>query len=101
MCQIALVDSHLERSCPINKIITIRVDLAKFAFQVHNVGTLGRALFRRQLRRSQFLLFFERLPGNLAGMEVCTTPHHWPREFCAKIARNKIENRNFTVSIVS
>ena len=85
MCQIALVDNHLERSCPINKIITIRVDLEKSAFQVHDVGTSGRALFRRQLRRSQFLSFFERLRGNLADMEVFTTLHHWPREFCAII----------------
>lgn len=35
---------------------------------------------RRQLRRSQFLAFFEGLPRCLVGMEACAGAHHWGRQ---------------------
>ncbi len=51
-----------------NEIITIGVDLAKSVFQLHGVDAEGRVVLRRQLRRSQMLEFFQRLPGCLIGL---------------------------------
>ena len=34
----------------------------------------------RQLRRSQMLEFFQRLPPCLIGMEACASAHYWARE---------------------
>jgi len=61
-------------------VITIGVDLAKSVFQVHGVDAEGTVVVRRQLRRRQVLLFFEKLPPCLVGMEACATAHHWGRE---------------------
>jgi len=66
-----------------NEVITIGVDLAKSVFQVHGVDAAGETVIRRQLRRSQVLPFFERLPSCLVGMEACATAHHWAREVTA------------------
>lgn len=64
-----------------NKITTIGVDLAKSVFQLHGVDGEGTVVLRRQLRRSQMLEFFQRLPdGCLIGMEACAGAHYWARE---------------------
>jgi len=62
------------------KITTIGIDLAKSVFQLHGVDAEGRALLRRQLRRSQMLEFFQRQPACLIGMEACASAHYWARE---------------------
>lgn len=59
---------------------TIGLDLAKNVFQVHGVDTEGTVICRRQLRRSQVLVFFARLGPCLVGMEACAGAHHWARE---------------------
>jgi len=58
---------------------TVGVDLAKNVIQVHGVDADGKAVLRRQLRRNQFLSFFEGRPGCLIGMEACSGAHHWGR----------------------
>jgi transposase len=63
-----------------NEVTTIGVDLAKSVSQVHGVDASGRTMIRRQLRRSQVLPFFEKLPPCLVGIEACATSHHWARE---------------------
>ena len=63
-----------------NEVTTIGLDLAKNVFQVHGVDGGGSTVFRRQLRRSQVLRFFERQPACLVGIEACATSHHWARE---------------------
>jgi transposase len=63
-----------------NEVTTIGLDLAKNVFQVHGVDASGRAVVRRQLRRSQVLPFFERRAPCLVGIEACATSHHWARE---------------------
>ena len=65
------------------QVTTIGIDLAKSVFQVHGIDALGGVVIRRQLRRSQVLRFFARLPSCLVGMEACATSHHWARELCA------------------
>lgn len=63
-----------------NDISTIGIDLAKSVFQLHGVDVESRVLLRRQLRRSQMLEFFQRLPPSLIGMEACASAHYWARE---------------------
>ena len=63
-----------------DKISTLGIDLAKSVFQLHGVDADGRVLLRRQLRRSQMLEFFQRLPPCLIGMEACASAHYWARE---------------------
>jgi transposase len=62
------------------EITTIGVDLAKNVFQLHGVTADGSVALRRQVRRSQVLEFFARLPPCLIGMEACAGAHFWARE---------------------
>jgi transposase len=79
-----LVDSKTsEREPSMGEITTIGVDLAKHVFQVHGVDSDGVAVLRKQLRRSQVLSFFSRLPRCVVGMEACATAHYWARELDA------------------
>jgi transposase len=63
-----------------NEVSTVGVDLAKSVFQLHGVDDMGKPVLRRQLRRSQMLEVFQRLPGCLVGMEACASAHYWARE---------------------
>lgn len=63
-----------------NEVSIVGVDLAKSVFQLHGVDETGKPVLRRQLRRSQMLEFFQRLPGCLVGMEACASAHYWSRE---------------------
>jgi transposase len=59
------------------QVTTIGLDLAKSVFQLHGVDAEGRPILRRQLRRSQMLEVFQRLPACLVGMEACASAHYW------------------------
>jgi transposase len=61
-------------------ITTIGLDLAKNVFQIHGVDANGKAVLRKQLKRSQILAFFANLPPCLVGMEACAGAHYWARE---------------------
>lgn len=65
------------------KITTIGLDLAKNVFQVHGADADGAPVLRRKLRRAEVLVFFEKLPPCLVGMEACGGSHHWAREIAA------------------
>jgi len=43
------------------KITTIGIDLAKEIFQIHGVDMHGKAVLRKQLRRSEIARFFANL----------------------------------------
>lgn len=62
-----------------SELATVGIDLAKSVFQIHGIDERGRVLVRRQLRRSQLLAFFEKLPRCLVGMEACAGAHDWGR----------------------
>lgn len=64
------------------KITTIGIDLAKEVFQIHGVDMYGKALLRKQLRRSEMSKFFANLEPCLIGMEACGSSHHWARKLC-------------------
>ena len=69
------------------QITRVGVDLAKNVFQVHGVDSRGRQVFKRQLKRSNWLkALTEKLePGCEIGMEACGGAHHWAREL--RVAR--------------
>ena len=65
------------------KITTVGLDLAKSVFQVHGVDVRGKAVLRKQLKRSEMATFFANLPPCLIGMEACSSAHHWARKLVA------------------
>ena len=65
------------------QVTTVGLDIAKHVFQVHGIDGTGQVLSRRQLRRSEMISFFRRLPPCLIGMEACSTAHFWARELVA------------------
>jgi transposase len=65
------------------KITTSGIDVAKTVFQVHGVDERGKVLLRRQIRRSQLVLFFSKLEPCLSGIEACASSHHWARKLGA------------------
>src|SRR6201990_1886880 len=66
-------------------ITTIGLDIAKSVFQVHGVDATGEVVIRRQLKRRYVLVFFQKLPACLVGIEACATSHHWSRELQALV----------------
>jgi len=62
------------------KITTIGIDLAKEVFQIHGVDMHGKAVLRKQLRRSEMAKFFANLDSCLIGMEACGSSHYWARK---------------------
>ena len=63
------------------KLIRVGVDLAKNVFQVHGVDRGEKAVWRRRLRREDWIkVLTERVePGCEIGMEACGGAHHWAR----------------------
>lgn len=66
-----------------DKISTIGLDIAKRVFQVDGRDAAGQTVLRRQLRRSEVLKFFRKLPPCVVGMEACGSAHYWGREIAA------------------
>jgi len=67
------------------KLSYVGVDLAKNAFQLHGVDNYGQAVWRRRLRRQQWLRVLRETaePGCIIGMEACSGAHHWARQLQA------------------
>src|ERR1039458_9012705 len=61
-------------------ITTVGIDLAKLVFQVHGGDARGKAVLRKQLKRSQVSAFFAQLAPCLIGMEACGGAHFWARK---------------------
>src|SRR5256714_7313352 len=64
-------------------ITTIGLDIAKSVFQVHGVDAAGQVVIRRQLKRRYVVLFFQKLPQCVVGIEACASSHYWSRELQA------------------
>lgn len=62
-------------------VTRIGLDLAKQVFQVHGVDRQEQVMLKRQLKRSQVLSFFAKLPACKIGMEACAGAHYWGRQF--------------------
>lgn len=67
------------------KIIRVGVDLAKNVFQVHGVDRDEKTVWRRKLKRDEWLkvLLKNIEPGGEVGMEACGGAHHWARQLQA------------------
>ena len=76
------------------KITRVGVDLAKNIFQVHGVDRSGRGVWKRQLKRANWLKVLSETvePGCEVGMEACGGSHHWARE---------LRSRGYQVKLVS
>jgi len=61
-------------------VTAVGIDLAKLVFQVHGVGGHGKAVIRKQLKRTEVAKFFANLPACLIGMEACSSAHYWARK---------------------
>jgi len=67
------------------KLSYVGVDLAKNVFQLHGVDRSGKAVWRRRLRRHQWLAALMKAADTscVIGMEACTGAHHWARQLQA------------------
>jgi transposase len=76
------------------EITRVGVDLAKNVFQVHGVDRRGRCVWKRQLKRSNWLrALCEKLEaGCEIGMEACSGAHHWARA---------LRERGFSVKLIA
>ena len=80
MCPVGCCEDSQQEAPSIDNVTTLGIDLAKSVFQLHGVDARGKVLLRRQLRRSQMLEFFQRLPPCLIGIEACASAHYRARE---------------------
>jgi transposase len=64
-------------------VTTIGLDIAKSVFQIHAVDAGGQVVIRRKLKRRYVLMFFQKLPPCLVGIEACASSHYWSRELGA------------------
>jgi transposase len=55
------------------KITTIRLDIAKHAFQVYGINGARATVSRCKMRRDVVVGFFKALPPCLIGIEACAT----------------------------
>lgn len=61
------------------KPIRIGIDTSKHVFQLHGVDAAEKPVLRRQLRRADMLMFFERLPPTSIALEACGASHNLAR----------------------
>ena len=75
------------------KLSYVGVDLAKNVFQLHGVDRSGKAVWRRRLRRHQWMSVLLKTvePGCVIGMEACSGAHHWARE---------LQSHGYTVKLI-
>jgi transposase len=61
------------------ELTRVGIDTSKYVFTLHGVDAAGRAVLRRNLRRREFVAFFEKLPPIEVVLEACGGSHHWGR----------------------
>ena len=62
-----------------SEITRIAIDTSKSVFTLHAVDANNRPVLRRNLRRSELIAFFRKLPAIEVVMEACGGSHHWGR----------------------
>jgi len=75
------------------KLSRVGIDLAKNVYQLHGVDRFGKTIWKRRLKRDQWLkaLLDKIEPGCEIGMEACASAHHWGRE---------LQSRGYTVKLM-
>lgn len=68
------------------EIIRVGVDLAKSVFQVHGVDAREQPIWRKSLKRDNWLCELQRYvpAGAEIGFEACSGAHHWGRQLVAR-----------------
>jgi len=76
------------------KLSRIGIDLAKNVFQLHGVDHSGKTVWKRRLKRNQWLkaVLDQGEPGCEIGMEACAGAHDWARE---------LESRGYLVKLMA
>lgn len=74
-------------------ISRIGIDLAKNVFQLHGVDRCGKTVWKRRLKRNQWLkaVLDRAETGCEIGMEACGGAHYWARE---------LQSRGYTVKLI-
>ena len=75
------------------KLSRVGIDLAKNVYQLHGTDRSGKAVWKRRLKRHQWLkvLLDKAGPECEIGMEACASAHHWGRE---------LQSRGYTVKLI-
>jgi len=75
------------------KLSRVGIDLAKNVYQLHGVDRSGKTVWKRRLKRHQWLkvLLDKTEPGCVIGMEACASAHHWGRQ---------LQARGYTVKLI-
>jgi len=75
------------------KLSRVGIDLAKNVYQLHGVDRSGKTIWKRRLKRHQWLkvLLDKTEPGCVIGMEACASAHHWGRQ---------LQSRGYTVRLI-
>ncbi len=75
------------------KLSRVGIDLAKNVYQLHGVDRSGKTMWKRRLKRHQWLkvLLDKTEPDCVIGMEACAGAHHWARE---------LQSRGYTVKLM-
>ena len=75
------------------KLSRIGIDLAKNVFQIHGVDRSGKTVWKRRLKRNQWLqaVSDKAGPGCVMGMEACAGAHHWARQ---------LQSRGYSVRLI-
>lgn len=76
------------------KLSKVGIDLAKNVYQLHGVDRSGKAIWKRRLKRDQWLkvLLDNATPECEIGMEACAGAHHWGRQ---------LQARGYTVRLIA
>ena len=61
----------------------IGIDTSKAVFTLHGIDHQERPVLRTNLRRTQMLPFFSKLPPTVIALEACGGSHYWARELTA------------------
>jgi transposase len=83
---VALINNQAREPSTMKKVSifgecrSIGIDIAKNSFSVHGLDGEGRTVFTKELKRSQVLTFFAKLPPTRIGLEACGSSNHWGRE---------------------
>jgi transposase len=68
-----------QRRPSVEQISRIGMDTSKHIFQLHGVNIAEEPVLRKKLRRTEMVVFFEKLPPTVIAIEACGGSHHWAR----------------------
>ncbi|MEZ0468484.1 IS110 family transposase, partial [Phaeobacter sp. SYSU ZJ3003] len=58
------------------KLIRVGIDTSKHVFQLHGVNTAEKPVLRKKLRRTDMMMYFQKMPPTRVALEACGASHH-------------------------